>query len=250
APTTPATRYQLDRAVMEAAWSGRTAAVQLATPSNPTGTTIAFDELEAVCGSARERGAWRIVDEIYLSLADPAPDGSSARTALEADPDAVIVSSFSKYFGMTGWRLGWLVLPEALVGPADDLAVNFFLCASTPTQLAAVSCFTPSSLAACEDRRLELLARRGIVLDGLERIGLPVPVRPDGAFYAYFDVSGTGLDAWTFCERALEESHVALTPGIDFGPATGDTHVRLSYAAGRDELAEGLERLGGFVAGL
>lgn len=250
APTTPATRYQLDRAVMEAAWSGRTAAVQLATPSNPTGTTIAFDELEAVCGSARERGAWRIVDEIYLSLADPAPDGSSARTALEADPGAVIVSSFSKYFGMTGWRLGWLVLPEALVGPADDLAVNFFLCASTPTQLAAVSCFTPSSLAACEDRRLELLARRGIVLDGLERIGLPVPVRPDGAFYAYFDVSGTGLDAWTFCERALEEAHVALTPGLDFGPATGDTHVRLSYAAGRDELAEGLERLGGFVAGL
>ena len=114
----------------------------------------------------------------------------------------------------------------------------------------SISCLGVSSLAACEDRRLELLARRGIVLDGLERIGLPVPVRPDGAFYAYFDVSGTGLDAWTFCERALEEAHVALTPGLDFGPATGDTHVRLSYAAGRDELAEGLERLGGFVAGL
>ena len=250
APTTPATRYQLDRAAMEAAWTERTVAVQLATPSNPTGTTIAFEELVAICGAARGRGAWRIVDEIYLSLADPAADGSPARTALETDPDAIIVSSFSKYFGMTGWRLGWLVLPEALLEPADDLAVNFFLCASTPTQIAALSCFTPQALAACEERRLELLVRRGLVLGGLERIGLPVPARPDGAFYVYFDVSGTGLDAWTFCERALEEARVALTPGLDFGPATGDTHVRLSYAAGRDELAEGLERLGGFVAGL
>lgn len=250
APTTPATRYQLDRATMEAAWTERTVAVQLATPSNPTGTTIPFDELAAICESARERGAWRVVDEIYLSLADPAPDGSPARTALEADPDAIIVSSFSKYFGMTGWRLGWLILPEALLEAADNLTVNFFLCASTPTQVAALSCFTPEALAACEERREELLVRRGIVLEGLERIGLPVPVLPDGAFYAYFDVSGTGLDAWTFCERALEETHVALTPGRDFGPSTGDTHVRLSYAAGREELAEGLDRLGAFVASL
>ena len=250
APTTPATRYQLDRATTEAAWTDRTVAVQHATPSNPTGTTIPFSELAGICELARERGAWRIVDEIYLSLADPTPDGSPARTALEADPDAIIVSSFSKYFGMTGWRLGWLILPEELLEPADDLAVNFFLCASTPTQVAALSCFTPEALASCEARREELLVRRGIVLDGLERIGLPVPVRPDGAFYAYFDVTGTGLGAWTFCERALEEAHVALTPGRDFGPATGETHVRLSYAAGREELAEGLERLGGFVESL
>ena len=250
APTTPAARYQLDLATALAAWTERTSAVQVATPSNPTGTTIPFPELAAICEAARERGAWRIIDEIYLSLADPAPDGSPARTALEADPEAIIVSSFSKYFGMTGWRLGWLILPEELLTPADNLAVNFFLCASTPTQMAALSCFTPEALAACEDRRLELLARRGLVLDGLERIGLPVPVKPDGAFYAYFDVTGTGLDAWTFCERALEEAHVALTPGRDFGPATGRTHVRLSYAAGREELAEGLERLGDFVAGL
>ena len=122
--------------------------------------------------------------------------------------------------------------------------------ASSSRRRSSLSCFTPEALAACEDRRLELLARRELVLDGLERIGLPVPVKPDGAFYAYFDVTGTGLDAWTFCERALEEAHVALTPGRDFGPATGSTHVRLSYAAGREELAEGLERLGDFVAGL
>ena len=127
-PTTPAARYQLDLATTLAAWTERTSAVQVATPSNPTGTTIPFPELAAICEAARERGAWRIIDEIYLSLADPAPDGSPARTALEVDPEAIIVSSFSKYFGITGWRLGWLILPEELLEPADNLAVNFFLC--------------------------------------------------------------------------------------------------------------------------
>jgi len=182
-----------------------------------------------------------------IDLADPDVEGRAARTALETDPEAIIVSSFSKYFGMTGWRLGWLVLPEELLDAADNLAVNFFLCASTPTQMAALACFTPEALASCEARRVELGVRRGIVLDGLRRIGLPVPVEPDGAFYVYFDVSGTGLDSTTFCTRALEEAHVALTPGVDFGPAMADTHVRLSYAASRAELAEGMRRLEGFV---
>lgn len=128
--------------------------------------------------------------------------------------------------------------------------MNYFLCASTPAQLAAVECFSAESLAECETRRVELLARRELVLAGLQRIGLPVPVPPDGAFYVYFDVSETGLDAWTFCERALAEGFVALTPGRDFGIATADTHVRLSYAASREALAEGLARLGRFVAAL
>lgn len=250
AETSPASRYQLDLESMTRAWTDRTVAVQLATPSNPTGTMIPFAELAAVCREARERGAWRIVDEIYLSLADPDEEGRPAHTALEADPDAIIVSSFSKYFGMTGWRLGWLVLPEPLLEAADNLAVNFFLCASTPTQMAALACFTPEALAACEERRVELVARRRIVLDGLERIGLPVPVVPDGAFYVYFDVSGTGLTSTEFCTRALEEAHVALTPGTDFGPAMADMHVRLSYAAGREELAEGVRRLGAFLEAL
>lgn len=250
APTTAATRYQLDRAGAEAAWTPSTSAVMLATPSNPTGTSIPFDELASICELARRRGAWRIVDEIYLGLADPTADGRPARSVLETDPDAIVISSFSKFFGMTGWRLGWAVLPDELMGPAENLAVNYFLCASTPVQEAAMAAFTPESLAVCEERREELLARRALVLDGLERIGLPVPVVPDGAFYVYFDVTGTGLGAWDFCSRALEEAHVALTPGRDFSQATADTHVRLSYAASRDELAEGIERLAGFVAGL
>lgn len=246
-PTSAATRFHLTPELVDGAWSEHTKAVMITSPSNPTGTTIEFDTLKAVCDLARERGAWRIVDETYLDLADREADGSEVRSVLLADPDAIVCNSFSKFFGMTGWRLGWAVIPENTIEAVDDLATNFYLCAHTPTQHAAVACFTPESLAVCEERRQELLARRRIVVDGLREIGLPLEVEPNGAFYAYFNISSTGLDAWTFCERALNEAHVALTPGRDFGPATADTHVRLSYAASREALAEGLRRLGEFV---
>ena len=249
-PTSAATRFHLNAELVDRAWSERTKAVMVTSPSNPTGTTIDFDVLKGVCDLARLRGAWRIIDETYLDLADREPDGSEVRSALLADPDAIICNSFSKFFGMTGWRLGWAVVPEYTIEAVDDLATNYYLCAHTPTQHAALACFTPESLAVCEERRQELLARRRIVVSGLERIGLPLEVVPNGAFYAYFSVAETGLDAWTFCERALEEAHVALTPGRDFGPATADTHVRLSYAASREALTEGLSRLGKFVASL
>ena len=249
-PTSAATRFHLNAELVDRAWSERTKAVMVTSPSNPTGTTIDFDVLKGVCDLARFRGAWRIIDETYLDLADREPDGSEVRSALLADPDAIICNSFSMFFGMTGWRLGWAVVPEYTIEAVDDLATNYYLCAHTPTQHAALACFTPESLAVCEERRQELLARRRIVVSGLERIGLPLEVVPNGAFYAYFSVAGTGLDAWTFCERALEEAHVALTPGRDFGPATADTHVRLSYAASREALTEGLSRLGKFVASL
>jgi len=249
-PTSAATRFHFNAELVDRAWSERTKAVMVTSPSNPTGTTIDFDVLKGVCDLARFRGAWRIIDETYLDLADREPDGSEVRSALLADPDAIICNSFSKFFGMTGWRLGWAVVPEYTIEAVDDLATNYYLCAHTPTQHAALACFTPESLAVCEERRQELLARRRIVVSGLERIGLPLEVVPNGAFYAYFSVAGTGLDAWTFCERALEEAHVALTPGRDFGPATADTHVRLSYAASREALTEGLSRLGKFVASL
>ena len=247
-PTSAATRFHLNAELVDRAWSERTKAVMVTSPSNPTGTTIDFDVLKGVCDLARFRGAWRIIDETYLDLADREPDGSEVRSALLADPDAIICNSFSKFFGMTGWRLGWAVVPEYTIEAVDDLATNYYLCAHTPTQHAALACFTPESLAVCEERRQELLARRRIVVSGLERIGLPLEVVPNGAFYAYFNISSTGLDAWTFCERALKEAHIALTPGRDFGEATADTHVRLSYAASREALREGLKRLGDFVA--
>lgn len=249
-PTSAATRFHLNAELVDRAWSERTKAVMVTSPSNPTGTTIDFDVLKGVCDLARFRGAWRIIDETYLDLADREPDGSEVRSALLADPDAIICNSFSKFFGMTGWRLGWMVVPECALEAMDDLATNFFLCAHTPTQYAALACFTPETLAVCEERRQELLERRRIVVDGLAEIGLPLEVEPNGAFYAYFNISGTGLDAWTFCERALKEAHIALTPGRDFGEATADTHVRLSYAASREALREGLRRIGDFVAEL
>ncbi len=248
--TSASSHFQLDGASVLAAWSERTRAVMMASPSNPTGTSIPFEQLRAICAVARERDAWRIVDEIYLNLSDPSDDGSPARSVLSVDPDAVVINSFSKFFGMTGWRLGWAVLPEALVGPVERLATNYFLCASTPAQIAALAAFTPDSLALCEERRIELLARRTLVLEGLRRLGLGVTVAPNGAFYVYFDVSSTGLDSWTFCERVLDEAHVSLTPGRDFGVATADTHVRLSYASSSDEIAEGLRRLGAFLDAL
>ena len=247
APTTAATRFQLDAATVRSNWTDRTRGIMIATPSNPTGTSVPADELAAICNLARERDAWRIVDEIYLDLSDHNDQGRPPRSALSFDPDAVVINSFSKYFGMTGWRLGWCVVPETLVPALERLAQNYFLCASAPAQHAALACFTPESLAVCEARRLEFAQRRALVLDGLARIGLPVPVPPDGAFYVYFDVSGTGLTSWEFCERALQEAHVALTPGRDFGMSTADTHVRLSYAASTDDLREGITRLGKFM---
>jgi aspartate/methionine/tyrosine aminotransferase len=248
--TSASTRFQLTSSLVESAWTATTRAVMMASPSNPTGTSIAPDELALICDVARERGAWRIVDEIYLNLADHDDHGNSPRSVLTADPDSIVINSFSKYFGMTGWRLGWLVIPESLVSAVERLATNYFLCASTPAQHAALACFTPESLTLCEERRLELLARRALVLEELADMGLSVPAPPNGAFYVYFDVSATGVDSWTFCERVLEETHVALTPGRDFGSHAGHRYVRLSYTASRDDLREGLARLRSFVESL
>ncbi|HUR01031.1 MAG TPA: pyridoxal phosphate-dependent aminotransferase [Nonomuraea sp.] len=249
-PATAETRFQLDAASVKSSWTDNTRGIMIATPSNPTGTSIPADELAAICELARERDAWRMVDEIYLNLSDHDDQGRPPRSVLSIDPDAIVINSFSKYFGMTGWRLGWCVVPEILVPAMERLAQNYFLCASAPAQHAALACFSAESLSVCEARRVELAERRALVLEGLARIGLPVLVPPDGAFYAYFDVSHTGLTSWQFCERALHEAHVALTPGRDFGRHTAETHVRLSYAASTDDLHEGITRLGKFMATL
>lgn len=246
-PTDASMRYQLDAAAVSAHWTNRTRGLMIATPSNPTGTSVPPDELRAICDWARGRGAWRIVDEIYLNLADPDEQGHAPTSVLSFDPNAIVINSFSKYFGMTGWRLGWCVVPEVMVPAIERLAQNYFICPSTLAQHAALACFTPESLAVCEARRQEFVQRRAVVLEGLQQIGLSVPVPPDGAFYVYFDVSSTGLDAWQFCERALEEAYVALTPGKDFGRCGADTHVRLSYAASLPKLQEALQRLAQWV---
>ncbi|EHR71834.1 aspartate/tyrosine/aromatic aminotransferase [Burkholderiales bacterium JOSHI_001] len=249
-PTDAHSRYQLDLAALQRHATPNTRGLMIATPSNPTGTSVPRSELAAMCVWARERGMARVVDEIYLNLADADAQGRPAASVLALDDGAIVINSFSKYFGMTGWRLGWCVVPPGMVPVMERLAQNLYICASTPAQHAALACFTPASIAECEARRAELRARRSLVLEGLQRIGLDVPVAPDGAFYVYFDVRGTGLTSMQFCERALEDVQVALTPGHDFGACGADAHVRLSYAASREELAEGLLRLGRLMQGL
>jgi aspartate/methionine/tyrosine aminotransferase len=241
-PTTPATRYQLDTALVRHHWGPRTRGVMVATPSNPTGTSVSAAELAALCRHVDERDGWSIVDEIYLGLQDGTP-----QTILASDGEALVINSFSKYFGMTGWRLGWCVVPSAMVPVLERLAQNYYICPSAPAQHAAVASFEPASIAICEERRARLARRRALVVNGLKAIGLDVPVVPDGAFYVYIDISSTGLDAMAFCKRVLQEAHVALTPGYDFGQARAGQHVRLSYAATEADLAEALQRLGAIV---
>lgn len=243
-PTAPQTRFQLDAAAVEAAWTDRTAGVMTASPANPTGTSLPYDDLLALSRTVAERGGWRIVDEIYLGL----KDGERASIAHD-DPGAIVVNSFSKYFGMTGWRLGWMVVPEPMIPVAEKLAQNYYICPPTPAQMAALTCFSPASLAVAEERRAILRERRQLILDGLAQIPtLSVPVVPDGAFYVYVDVSGSGMTASEFCDRALDEARVALTPGKDFGDLDAERYVRLSYATAEDELRTGIDRLGEFLA--
>jgi aspartate/methionine/tyrosine aminotransferase len=249
-PTDAGSRFQLDAERVRAHWSARTRGVMLATPSNPTGTSIAPTELSAVLDCTAAHGAWTLVDEIYLNLQDADAAGRAPASALALSPDVCVINSFSKYFGMTGWRLGWCVLPAELVFAVERLAQNYYICPPVTAQQAALACFTPESIAVCEARRTEFSRRRKHVLAGLERIGLAVPVAPDGAFYAWFDVSATGLDAWDFCQRALLEAGVALTPGRDFSVQSAARFVRLSCATSMAELDEGLARLGQFVSRL
>ena len=248
-PTTVSDRFQLTADSVSAAWTDATRVVMVATPSNPTGTSVPAGELAAICDVARARGGRRIVDEIYLGLADP--DGSHPdlppRSVLAADPDAIVINSFSKYFGHTGWRHGWAIVPDDLVEVFERLAQNYYICPPTPSQFAALTCFGEESLAVAEARRTEFRERRTLVLEGLAAIGLDVPVVPDGAFYVYIDVSSTGLTASRFCDRALTEAHVALTPGKDFGVAGADRFVRLSYSVNRSQLSEGISRLARFT---
>ena len=239
-PAPPEARFQLSAAAVEAAWSAHTRGVLLASPSNPTGTSIDPDEMARIAAVVREREGFTLVDEIYLALGYEERYGHSA---LAHGADIVSVNSFSKYFSMTGWRLGWLVLPEALVAPVEKLAQNLYICAPAVAQRAALACFEPESIAEYERRRAEFRARRDFIVPALERLGLPVPVLPDGAFYAWFDCSAHSPSSWDFCFDLMRRAHVALTPGRDFGRSGAERYVRLSFAASMAQLREAVARL-------
>ncbi|MBU6258560.1 MAG: pyridoxal phosphate-dependent aminotransferase [Burkholderiales bacterium] len=244
-PTGAAARYQLDAAAVAAHWTDATRGVLLASPGNPTGTSIARAEMAAMARAVRERGGITIVDEIYLGLNYDQAYGHSALELGDGLGESVVsVNSFSKYFGMTGWRLGWLVLPAGLVPAVEKLAQNLYICPSTIAQQAALACFEPESIAEYERRRAEFRRRRDFIVPALQRLGLPVPVPPDGAFYAWFDCSGHAASSWDFCFELMHSAHVALTPGRDFGPALAERHARLSFANSMSELESAVERMG------
>jgi len=245
-PTDAASRYQLTAAQVAAAWTEQTRGIVLASPSNPTGTSIDPTEMQALVETVRARGGISIVDEIYLGLSF---DERYGHSALACGDDVVSVNSFSKYFGMTGWRLGWLVLPPALVAPVEKLAQNLFICASTVAQHAALACFEPAVIEEYERRRAAFKARRDLVVPALNEIGLRVPVEPDGAFYAWIDCSAFSSDSWEFAHRLMRQAQVALTPGRDFGRADPERWLRLSFASSEADLREALARLKTLLVG-
>ena len=239
-PTTAQARFQLDAASVAAHWGPATRGVLLASPSNPTGTSIAAGEMAAIVQAVRARGGVTIVDEIYLGLSY---DEAFGHTALCLGEDVISINSFSKYFGMTGWRLGWMVLPPELVAPVEKLAQNLYICASSVAQHAALACFEAESLAEYERRRAEFRRRRDFIVPALRQLGLAVPVEPDGAFYAWFDCSKFSASSWDFCFDLMQRAHVALTPGRDFGPALAERFVRLSFASSMPQLQTAHARL-------
>lgn len=242
-PSGPEARFQLTADDVRTRWGSRTRGVLLASPSNPTGTSLEPDELKRIVEAVRARGGFTIVDEIYQGLSyDAAPV-----SALSYGDDVVTVNSFSKYFSMTGWRLGWLVVPPALVGIFEKLSQNLFICPSSLAQHAALACFEPSTLEIYEARRLEFKRRRDFIAPALERLGFTVPVMPDGAFYVYANCCGVAHpaagDSAALTQAMLHDAGVVLVPGMDFGVHAPRDYIRLSYATAYSRLEEAVERL-------
>ena len=239
--TGPETRFQPDPAGLESL--GPIDGVVVASPSNPSGTMLDAEALGSLAGWCAERGVRLVSDEIYHGITY----GPPASTALACDPDAVVVNSFSKYFSMTGWRLGWAVVPENLVAPVTRLAQNFFISAPTASQLAALAAFDcHDELRANVER---YAANRRVLLDGLPAAGLDRLAPADGAFYVYADVSGLTDDSQELCRVWLDELGIAATPGIDFDPGRGHEFVRFSFAGSTADMTEAVSRLSEWAGG-
>jgi aspartate/methionine/tyrosine aminotransferase len=215
----------------------------VASPANPTGTTIADDELRAIAERVRAHGGVLIVDEIYHGLTY----NRRPATALSLGDDVFVVNSFSKYYCMTGWRLGWMVAPSNYLAAIERMAQHLFIAPPTPAQWAGVAALEPASTEIFEAQREELQSRRDFLLPALRDAGLPAACTPDGAFYVYLDISASGLDSWTFCRELLQQTGVALTPGRDFGRHRASEFVRLSYTCSQPQLAEAAARIGEFA---
>lgn len=238
-PVSAAGNFQPTAAAVASAWTAATKGLLVASPANPTGTLIGHDTLAELATTVASRGGNLIVDEIYHGLTY----GVDSQTAVALNDEVFVINSFSKYFGMTGWRLGWLVAPEHRVREIEKLAQNLYIAPSTLAQHAALAAFHPDAIAILEDRRREFQARRDVMLPGLERLGFRIAAQPQGAFYIYADSSRLAADSQALAETLLEQVGVAATPGLDFGNNQPRSHMRFAYTVDQARITEGLERM-------
>lgn len=238
-PVGPETAYQLTPELVARQWNPDSVGALVASPANPTGTVLSAAQLAALSQSLKARGGHLVVDEIYHGLTYD----MDAASVLQVDDEAFVLNSFSKYYGMTGWRLGWLVAPPQAVRELEKLAQNLYISASSIAQHAALACFEPESIAIFEQRRAAFRERRDYLLPALRALGFRIEVEPEGAFYLYADVSAFTDDAQAFCAHFLETEHVAFTPGLDFGHHRANEHVRLAYTQEVPRLEEAVRRI-------
>jgi aspartate/methionine/tyrosine aminotransferase len=242
-PVGPESNYQLTAELIDRHWTPTTRGALIASPSNPTGTVVPQEEMRKIVAAVAKHGGQLVVDEIYLGLTYGLGVHEHPHSVLEFADDAFVISSFSKYFNMTGWRLGWLVAPERHVRDLEKLAQNLYISPATPSQRAALACFEPATLAILEERRRAFEARRDFLVPALRELGFVIPVMPTGGFFVYADCSAFTDDSMRFCREVLDECGVAFTPGVDFGRHRAAQHVRFAYTIGQAKLEDGAARL-------
>lgn len=235
--------YQLNLPLLQPHWGPRSKALLLASPSNPSGTLVGSEDLKAMAAFVAQQRGHLFVDEIYQGLCYE----GAVQTALSVSDELFVINSFSKFFGMTGWRLGWLVAPEAYVEALERVAQNVFLSAPTPAQYAALAAFTPETMTILEQRREEFQCRRDYLLPALKSLGFEIDYVPQGAFYLYANCHALTEDSFNFAHRLLEETAVAVTPGKDFGHYLPQHYLRFSYTSSLPRLEQAIARVAQFL---
>ena len=242
-PVDADSNFQPTAAEVDRYWSNNTRGALFASPANPTGTMLSMAEIDALAKTIRRHDGQLIVDEIYHGLTYE----GDAPTALAAGDDIFVIQSFSKYFQMTGWRLGWMVVPERFIRDIEKLAQNLFISPSTPAQYAALAAFKPETIGILEQRRTEFRRRRDFLAPALSALGFKLSAVPQGAFYIYADCSALTDDSDRFARELLESAGVAITPGLDFGSHAPERHLRFAYTTGIERLQEAADRIRQFI---
>ncbi|MBX9848230.1 MAG: pyridoxal phosphate-dependent aminotransferase [Rhodocyclaceae bacterium] len=241
--TQAAYQFQPTATEVDAAWTPATRGLLVASPANPTGTLLDEAAMRSLHSTVRQKGGTLVVDEIYHGLTY----GCDAFSACGLSDDIFVINSFSKYYGMTGWRLGWLVVPPAYMRDVEKLAQNLYIAPPTLAQHAALAAFSTETQDILEQRRRAFEHRRDVLQQGLSALGFSITSQPQGAFYVYADISAFADDSQIFARDLLEQAGVAATPGLDFGPAEAKHHMRFAYTTDIARIEEGLARIARFI---